>query len=179
MDNHLNYHNNYGLTEWTRPYCYGGFNPVGDFIAAVKTRDSGLIDTVNWDVITEALQELNEKFVAPQNPYLESGDENYFYTFVARHWACGWVEYAMIRRDAPEEYHILQNDFESALANYPLLDDERHSQTEWDAMYDIWEHASIRDRIEYCAQAGVSIFSARHDDIVPEGVEEIIRGEVA
>lgn len=177
MQKYLEYPNKLGLTEWEHPPYYGGFSPVGDFLAAVKTRDSGLLERTNWDIIVNALAELNQTHEAPQDPELESGDENYFYTFVARHWACGWVEYAMVRRDAPDEYQELLYEFESALAGYPILDETAYCVALYEEIYSIWDHAGLRDRMEYCRQAGVSIFASRRE-VMPDQVYGILENLV-
>lgn len=40
---------------WTKPECYGGFSPDGDFLVLAQTRDSDVLDESNWAVACAAL----------------------------------------------------------------------------------------------------------------------------
>ena len=51
------------------------------------------------------------------------------------------------------------------LEDYPILDEMDWSEREWDAACEVWEHAGLRERIEYCSRAGISIFAARRDEL--------------
>ena len=92
--------NRYELPKWERPTDYGGFNPVGDFVIYTRNRDSGILETVNSEVIENIFSELNYKFREEWYLHsgLEAGEENWFYIFRAGHWAVGWVEYLMRRK---------------------------------------------------------------------------------
>jgi hypothetical protein len=51
------------------------------------------------------------------------------------------------------------------LEDYPILDEMDWSEREWDAACEVWEHAGLRERIECCSRAGISIFAARRDEL--------------
>ena len=89
---------------------------------------------------------------------------------VAYHWRAGcslvgWIEYLCVRADAPES--ILQDAGEivCALADYPILSDDDHSEREWNAMCETWEHSTIGDRVYYLQKARLCIFAARRDEM--------------
>ena len=46
-----------------------------------------------------------------------------------------------------------------------LLDEMDWSEREWNAACGVWEQASVRDRMDYCKRAGVSIFAARRAEL--------------
>lgn len=167
--------NVYGLTLWTRPECYGGFNPEGDFFIYAKNRDSSILEESNFDTILEYLKnEIKARGLEDQEPHygeekpFESCECHWVYTFTARHWACGWVEYMLVRQDAPKEIQSIISDIMSALADYPVFSDEEYSQRQDEAVYRYWEELSIKDRIEYLSENSESIFAARREDEIPE-----------
>ena len=78
------------------------------------------------------------------------------------HWACGWFEIILV---APMSIaHVEALRIESALEEYPLLDEEDHSNREFEACCEAWEAMGVGwDRIDACKRAGVSIFAARRE----------------
>ena len=38
-------------TAWVTPKSYHGYDPVGHYIIATRHRDSGLLESANWDAI--------------------------------------------------------------------------------------------------------------------------------
>ena len=48
------------------------------------------------------------------------------------------------------------------LEAYPVLDDDHFSELEWKEAQQAWEGLSIRERVDLCREARVSIFAARH-----------------
>lgn len=173
------YPNPYDHARWESPENYGGFNPVGDFFIHSVHRDSNCLDRSNHEAITEIMEGMNKDFDPRwiKNDGLVSGDERFFYTFRARHWAVGWVEYLMLRQDAPDEMQAKAYDLLAALANYPLLDDERYSAMQMEEAEWMWDSFNTRDRIEVCAKAGVSIFAAR-DEVAPPEVMDLLIEDV-
>ena len=146
------------LTKWEHPDSYAGFSPVGDYVLLSKSRDSYILDEVNFDAALSQLRAESEEC-----------DET-FYTFRASHWACGWVEYLMVAKSAPEGVIAVAVDIENALADYPSLDDDVYSEAQWEAMHEYWAGLRLVDRLDYCRGAGASIFAARRDDEIPAPV---------
>jgi hypothetical protein len=58
-----------------------------------------------------------------------------------------------------------------ALADYPILSDDDYSERQLEAMQDYWQHESLRERMDWCREAGVSPLAARHP-YPPEAVEQ-------
>lgn len=51
------------------------------------------------------------------------------------HWACGWFEIILVHPSLAEHVESI----ESALANYPVLDDQDHSEREHEAEWEAWQ----------------------------------------
>ena len=80
-------------------------------------RDSRLLDTSNWEV---ALKELDE---------LE-GYEVYRFG----HWACGWFEVILLESGTPA--HDKAIEMAKRMEDYPILDEEDHSNREYEATFE-------------------------------------------
>ena len=143
---------------WGTPDHYFGHNPVGEYVVAVKNRGSSLLAEHNYEVIETALMEL-----APgdwDEAVMESGP---VYSWRARHWACGWVDYLMVHPEAPDAVLIRAAELLKALAEYPILDEDAYGEKEYAAADENWACLSVADRVELCQKAGASVFAARHD----------------
>lgn len=151
------------LKKWEHPDSYAGFSPVGDYVLLSKTRDSYILDVVNFDVALFQLRAESEEC------------NETFYTFRASHWACGWVEYLMVAKSAPESVIAVAEDIDNAIADYPILDDDGYSEAQWEAMHEYWAGLRVVDRLDYCRDAGASIFAARRDDEIPAPVFDDFR----
>jgi len=147
---------------WKHPPHYGGFSPDGDYVILSRHRDSDLLSRVNWDVACESL-----KAEAYDDGARGFATRPNVYHWRAGHWGVGWIEYLCVRADAPESVLTEAGEIVCALADYPILDESRHSEAEWEAMCDYWEHASVADRVDYLQRAGLCIFAARRD-VLPE-----------
>lgn len=80
------------------------------------------------------------------------------------HWGPGWYEIILI--DPADEAKVTAaEDMESALADYPVLDDEHFSQLEWNEAADCWQHMSTAERVQCLQRADQCIFAARRDEI--------------
>jgi hypothetical protein len=144
-----------------------GFDPKGlalydqqDWLVAPcgRNRDSGLLDRSNF----KALENLLE---ATPN---EDWELHRF-----GHWACGWFEIIIVRPGSPAE--TIAREVESALDNYPVLNDEDYSTAVYEAESEYWCGLSIGDRVQLIQRrdrwlGACSVFAARRDE-VPEGIE--------
>jgi hypothetical protein len=145
---------------WKRPDSYGGFSPDGDYCVLSRTRDSLLLDESNWDAACNSL--CAEAYDEGQCGFI---DRPNVYHWRAGHWACGWVEYLMVRADAPESIREEAGEIVCSLADYPILNESDYSDREFNAVCNYWEHCSVSDRVDYLQRAGLSIFAARRDTL--------------
>ena len=80
------------------------------------------------------------------------------------HWACGWFEVIIVQPDTPQA--DIAEEIEAALADYPVLDEQDHSEREWDYATEVWNNCfNLGEKVELCKEYEVSIFAARHDRI--------------
>jgi hypothetical protein len=137
------------LHKWTRPQCYIGAEWHDYYSAgAGQSRDSDCLEQSNFAVMLSEL-----------------GGESDTVTVVREsHWAVGWVEWIAIHESDTAALAVADAACER-LANYPILDEEDWSEREWNAACEVWEQSSLRDRVEYCGRAGISIFAARRAEL--------------
>jgi len=151
---------------WTTPPSYGGFDPIGHYCIATRTRDSSNLELSNWDEIRSRLERAGAEI-------LQDG-EGTCYDWRAGHWACGWVEYLMLAPNAPQALLDVGADCLLELEDYPILNEDDYSTREMNDIFEYWERCSMRERVQYCQENDVCIFAARHDEI-PEAVENALR----
>lgn len=169
------------LDAWERPSDYGGYNPEGHLGVAAVTAASSTIEESNWRVSLKRMADAAGIETIPDlADVCESGwtcDPDKappVYFWEAKHWACGWVRYLMVRPDAPEgvlaEAERIKEDRES----YPILDEDDFSGLEDEKVSEMWRDNSVRQRVEwikeakqrdYGAPCDLSIFTARHDEL--------------
>ena len=168
-------------TAWTRPSDYAGHNPVGEYVIATRTRDSSILEDVNYSRILEDLDGINQQSGHPYHRKIEDAATVFeafdVYDFRARHWACGWVEHLMVKPEAPDDVLIASAEIVSALADYPIYDEDAYSEKQHDAVAEHWAHMGTGERVQYCQSAGVSIFEAR-SDLMSDGVFDLLCGEI-
>lgn len=172
------------LPKWVTPDSYFGFDPVGDYVLYARNRDSQILTESNWECLEESLEKVIKELpseIQPSIRYTEKwGDKEelpseWMYVWSASHWAVGWVEYMMIRADAPLPVIKEAEELYTALHDYCILDEDDYGRKQDDAIYQFWKDCSLEERMEYCRQAGDSIFSARRDDEIPPDVYDDLR----
>lgn len=173
------------LTEnnhrWERPSDYAGFSPDGDYLIAAVTRDSYLLDRVNYKVAKKLLDDLEEKLPGREDDRVLSGFLSqdiigtWSYDWRASHWAVGWCDYLMVSEDSPDEMIILAAEILYSKDSYPVLDEDVYSDAEFKEGHTAWNEVGLEQRVEWCQEAGVSIFSARNKDLLPPEVFDWIR----
>lgn len=126
--------------------------PVG------RTRDSGPLEESNFETV---LADIGGE-----------GDDVEVHRF--GHWGPGWFEVILVRPGTPAADAC--EEWERRLEEYPVADEEDFSQREFEIACDAWEGMSMWDRIEVCAECGVSIFAARRDEY-PEGIDYEVHGD--
>lgn len=143
---------------------YGEFRPT-----QFDTRGLGLPDRQDWlvapcahnrdsDTLTESNWHAQERIFQEADP---RGEDREIHRF--GHWGPGWFEIVLVR---PGSKCASEADgIESALANYPVLDDSDFSDREHDAACEYWRAMSLRERVALLGRCEACIFSARRDEI--------------
>ena len=149
-------------TVWKRPGDYGGYSPDGDYCILAKTRDSDALARSNWRCI---LNTLNAAAYDGGADYHD--DRPIAYHWRAGHWGVGWIEYLMIRADAPDAIKQTAGEIICALESYPVYDEQDFSELEYSEACEYWERCSVKDRLDYIQRAdnGISIFAARRAEL--------------
>ena len=121
------------LTRWKLPDCYMGETYEDYFVGLSQHRDSDSLSRSNFE---SALEDLG-------------GESDTVFVVRAGHWAVGWIEWIAIHEDDLEALRI-QYEIEGALADYPVLNEEHHSELEMEEASRVWDQCySDNDRIEY------------------------------
>lgn len=160
-DNASQRDNEYELPVWEHPDFYVGFNPEGDFVLAVHTRDSAVLEQSNFENFKDGIEEIEETLPAPTT--VRHTQYNWVYSFTASHWGVGWVEYLMLRGDAPDALQVYAYETLAALADYPVLNDEDLSEREEEKAQEYYDFMSDRDKLDYLRRNDISIFAVRRD----------------
>lgn len=167
------------MEKWELPSCYAGYSPDGDWLLLSRHRESDTVSESNWEVALRMIDSLKLAFSEPEqrDEYgrIDPRSTGWSYIFRASHPLVGWVEYLLIRADAPAELIKLGHDMSEKLEAYPILDDDHHSELETDQIYTWWAGESLSYRIQLCAEAGDSIFAARRINDIPEATFDRLR----
>jgi hypothetical protein len=150
---------------WERPDSYYGHNPVGDYVIYTRHRDSTIMENVNFEIALERLEAIEKKYEETLT------DEQQVYDFSTNHCAVGWVEYLIVPQCAPEEVIQEAAKIICSLADYHCLDDDKYTEKQQESILEFWQRCSLADRVEWCQDAGASIFAARRDDDIPVEVD--------
>ena len=151
--------------KWERPPSYGGHSPDGDYLIYSRTRDSGILGNVNYERILQCL-EAHANMLDEPDP--DEDERPWVYDFRAGHWACGWTEHIILRKDAPDCLLKVAGEIYCCMQEYPVFDESAYSNACWEAIHEYWEQCSIDERITYCKDAKVSILASRRDEIPGE-----------
>jgi hypothetical protein len=111
-----------------------------------RNRESSILDIINFEEFLKRL-----------------GGESEWVTIVRfRHWACGWIEYLMLNENAPHTLFQTAIKITKELDAYPILNEQLYSEAQFFSMQGYWENLSMKERIDHCKDAEISIFAARH-----------------
>lgn len=121
-----------------------------------RTRDSDCLAESNFAAAVELL----------------GGESGEVQVHLFNHWGPGWFEIILIDPAALQKMAIA-DDIESAMENYPVLDEEDYSRREYEQAAASWEYDSVRGRVEACQRSEVSIFAARRDTL-PDDLGNLI-----
>lgn len=141
-------------------YDYVGYSPDGAYVLATQTRDGNALERSNYVRIFEDLLSTAEKH---DNP---AWDEPSVYDFRAGHWAVGWVEYVIVKANAPTEVLKLATEILDGLEDYGCYDECHWSELEFTEACEYWSRVSVSERVEMIQEScsSCSVFSARRDD---------------
>lgn len=79
------------------------------------------------------------------------------------HWGPGWFEIIIVAPGTKAEKTA--QEIEGSLENYPVLDEDDFSAREWESASQGWDNCSLKERVDLCREAGISIFAARREEI--------------
>lgn len=145
------------LNLWVYPKNYHGADWSDYYVILGQHRDSDILTRCNWKAATETLEALAEQLDA----FDDDGD-SYLQIAHDSHWAVGWCDTLLVHKDAPTQLIAEAERIVKQLRDYPVLDENLFSEMEETEANETWNYFSLRERIELCAEAGISIFHARH-----------------
>jgi hypothetical protein len=136
------------IKRWTMPQDYFGEVWPDYYSSGVgQSRDSSDLEASNFACMLRDLGGETETVIVVQES----------------HWAVGWVEWIAIHESDEKACAIADQNNES-LEDYPVLDENDWFEREHATVCQVWKEClSIKERVELCRKAGVSIFAARHD----------------
>ena len=165
--------NLYDLPEWEHPDYYGGYSPERDYVLYSQSRDSDILTQSNYIAMLKLLEEKETELEQQHMLYAEDIEGEFdqeketaiVHDFRARHWACGWVECIIMRRDAPMQLQQLAYEILGGLENHPVIDDEDFCERETEERQEYWDNMDLREKINLLAERGDNIFAARRESI--------------
>lgn len=135
------------LKRWTLPKYYFGEEWPEYYVAIYTNRDADCLTRANYDAMFKAL----------------GGESETVFKVSESHWACGWVEWIAIHESDTKAIEIA-DDILGKLEAYPVVDEELWSEYEDEECQQVWKDCyNLKERIELCVEAGLSIFVARHE----------------
>lgn len=175
------------LTPYTRPDHYAGATfPEYSTVYGVH-RESDSVARSNWRVLLRACGFTAERLAtgeirtnAPNyDPSLPAFDphadpDTVNAPIVVTRASCsmvGWIDTLRISVDADPTVLAALDDMIGTLDDYPILDDDDHSDLEYSEACDYWARCSVRERVEYLqearerTQSPMSIFAARRAEL--------------
>ena len=131
----------------------------GDWVIAIaKTRDADALERSNFDAALDLMRDYGPGTINRVSP-------NDWAVETSGHWAVGHIDYLVVRPGT--QAYINAQCIEASLEGYPVLDDELYAEYEDGERQDLWDvmgRPDMRERIQYLAQHGDSIFAARCKD---------------
>jgi tRNA/tmRNA/rRNA uracil-C5-methylase (TrmA/RlmC/RlmD family) len=135
------------LEKYTRPQYYMGPNYYEYYPFLGRSRDSSILENCNFQEGLKAI----------------GGESETVLVIRDHHWAVGWIETIYIHESNDQALQIA-DEITAALSDYPVISDDKLSEMEWEETCRIWEQATIKDKIYWLKQAGISFLQARKND---------------
>lgn len=118
------------LNSLGHPCCYHGDHE--DWLIVIgQSRDSRVLEQSNYRSTLKALQAICTEGVIEER---------------AGHWAVGWIDTIIIDPKNPALKKEAQSILD-ALTDYPIVDDEDHSNLEYEEASKYWDHLNPRERM--------------------------------
>lgn len=116
----------------------------------------GSIERSNWETIVIALKAIEPTEATEDRSLVGNWQIHRF-----NHWGNGWFEIIVVRPNS--DCATICGEFESSLADYPILDEEDYSQRQWDAAAAMWGQMDLREKIGVIKShlKDVSVFASR------------------
>lgn len=137
-----------------------GYKPMG-YVIYVRNRDSSILENVNFDGVLLAL----------------GGECEHVEIVRHNHWACGWIEYIVVNKQAPTALLDQCVDIVKSLAVYPVFCEDSYITAQDEAIQTHWLNLTLSDRIDVCRDNGVTIFAARREH-VPDAVFDSLSSDI-
>lgn len=163
------------IQRWTRPDSYFGAEWPDYFSSGVgRSRNSDALERSNFECMLRDLGGESETVVVVRES----------------HWAVGWVEWIAIHESDAKALEIA-DDTRAAMDDYPVVDEDHFSQTEWDECADFWDGLSPREKVQmaihersryhWLQSEPVWYFGRRRwgdlpDTTIGRAIEETVRG---
>lgn len=147
------------IKPWVRPTHYFGSSWNGWYVGLARTRDSGPLEQSNFQTVLAQLKTLPEVEV-DNNINGDTEPVPGVQVVRERHFLCGWIEWVAIHESNTKALE-LADQLMTQLESYTILDEEDYSRLEYNQKCDYWDFMSMQDRIDVCAESGISIFAAR------------------
>lgn len=122
------------LERWKLPRDYFGAEWPDYYSAGVgRSRDSDCLEESNFHSVLAEL----------------GGESDTVHVVRESHWAVGWVEWIAIH-ESDDSALRAADAMQARLEDYPILDEDDHSQREWDECERVWSDCySDRERVRY------------------------------
>ena len=120
---------------WQTAENYAGEN-LSDYYVLISWQPD------QWDSLAQSNYEfITDEFDARKLPYREGNFGSWAGSFTA----------ILIHKDDAESVE-LGNEMTEQMEHYPVLDEDRYSELQWEQAEDIWEYG---DKAEFCRKAGI------------------------
>lgn len=164
------------LKLWQFPATgYAGADLSDWYPIVGKHRDSDALDRTNFDAALARLQAIaghDEPMAALRcRWYQEDGEGDVREAVSVMGFSnpfTSWSESIMVHKDADPAVLAEAEAILEDLAAYPVLDEDAFGTLEYDEAHDWWRDMGLKNRMELCREAGVSVFAARRADEIPQ-----------
>ena len=137
------------LNKWTRPDSYGGCEWENHYVFLTQTRDSNALERSNFDCAVKALEEISPEHDGELSWGGDTGEVEPWTVVREGHWACGWVEWIAIHKNAAKHLECAA-EIACALEDYPVVNEEHFSEVETMEAEQVWRDCyDAKDRVKF------------------------------
>lgn len=134
------------MNLWKTPSDWAGKSWHGWFVFIGRNRDSGDLDSSNFECALKALRELPDSEV-DDSENDGCADASCIQVVSESHWACGWIEWIAIHQSATDHVKLAES-LESSLEDYPVLDEDDFSRREHESYLESWDSWGRKDYLK-------------------------------